>query len=154
MVLVGGGPQEEEIRKSVEQLGILNYVIFQGRVPHEEVKNYYDQVDIFVYPRLSMRLTELVTPLKPLEAMAQGRLVVASDVGGHKELIRDGKNGWLFKAGDPNAISKAVSKMLSSKQSWADFRKAGRQYVESERNWPKSVSRYRKIYESLVYEAA
>ena len=117
-------------------------------------ENFYDQVDIFVYPRLSMRLTELVTPLKPLEAMAQGRLVVASDVGGHKELICNGENGWLFKAGDPNAISKVVSKMLSSKQSWADLRKAGHQYVESERNWSNSVSRYRKIYESLICEAA
>ena len=154
LLLVGGGPQEREIRKSAEQLGILNHVVFQGRVPHEEVKNFYDQVDIFVYPRLSMRLTELVTPLKPLEAMAQGRLVVASDVGGHKELICNGENGWLFKAGDPNAISKVVSKMLSSKQSWADLRKAGHQYVESERNWSNSVSRYRKIYESLICEAA
>jgi len=154
LLLVGGGPQEDEVRKSAEQLGILNHVIFQGRVPHEEVKNYYDQVDIFVYPRLSMRLTELVTPLKPLEAMAQGRLVVASDVGGHKELIRDGENGWLFKAGDPSAISLAVSKMLSSKQSWTDLRKAGRQYVESERNWSNSVARYKNIYESLVGLAA
>ena len=47
-----------------------------------------------------MRLTELVTPLKPLEAMAQGRLLVASDVGGHRELIRDGETGVLFRAGD------------------------------------------------------
>ena len=54
---------------------------------------------MLVYPRLSMRLTELVTPLKPLEAMAQGRLVLASDVGGHRELIRDGETGTLFKAG-------------------------------------------------------
>ncbi len=154
LLLVGGGPQKDEIHKCAEQLGIMKHVIFQGRVPHEEVKKFYDQVDIFVYPRLSMRLTELVTPLKPLEAMAQGRLVVASDVGGHKELIRDGENGWLFKAGDPSAISKAVSNMLSSKASWADLRKAVRQYVESERNWTNSVSRYRKIYESLVCEVA
>jgi glycogen(starch) synthase len=58
---------------------------------------YYNLIDVLVYPRHSMRLTELVTPLKPLEAMAQGRLLVASDVGGHRELIRDGETGILFK---------------------------------------------------------
>lgn len=54
---------------------------FTGRVPHGEVSRYYDQIDLLAYPRHSMRLTELVTPLKPLEAMAQGRIFVASDVG-------------------------------------------------------------------------
>jgi hypothetical protein len=64
-----------------------------------QVQRYYDLVDVLAYPRHSMRLTELVTPLKPLEAMAQGRLLVASDVGGHRELIRHGETGWLFPAG-------------------------------------------------------
>ncbi|MDF0678140.1 MAG: glycosyltransferase [Nitrosomonas sp.] len=58
---------------------------------------YYDLIDVLVYPRLSMRLTDLVTPLKPLEAMAQGRVLAASDVGGHQELIRDNHNGILFQ---------------------------------------------------------
>ena len=74
--------------------------MFAGRVPHADVPRYYDLIDVLVYPRLSMRLTEMVTPLKPLEAMAQGRLLVASDVGGHRELIRHGETGVLFKAGD------------------------------------------------------
>ena len=82
-------------------MGVADKVIFTGRVPHAEVQRYYDLVDVLAYPRHSMRLTELVTPLKPLEAMAQGRLLVASDVGGHKELIRHGETGFLFKAGDP-----------------------------------------------------
>lgn len=150
VLLVGGGPQKNEIKLRVDQLGISQYVIFVGRVHHDEVQKYYDQVDIFVYPRLSMRLTELVTPLKPLEAMAQGRLVVASDVGGHKELIRDGVNGRLFRAGDPKALSNTVLELLENKQSWPDLRKAGRNYVEEERNWLSSVCRYRPIYESLV----
>ncbi|MCN4145159.1 MAG: glycosyltransferase [Thiohalomonas sp.] len=71
----------------MDELGLNDKVIFTGRVPHKKVQAYYNLVDIFIYP---MRLTELVTPLKPLEAMAQNRLVVASDLGGHKELIKDG----------------------------------------------------------------
>ena len=81
-------------------------VIFTGRVPHSDVQRYYNLVDVLVYPRLKMRLTDLVTPLKPLEAMAQGRLLVASDVGGHQELIEDGKTGVLFAAGDPLALAR------------------------------------------------
>ena len=60
--------------------------------------------DVLAYPRLPNRLTELVTPLKPLEAMAQGRMFVASDVGGHRELVRDGETGFLFRAGDEELV--------------------------------------------------
>ena len=69
------------------------------------MQRYYELIDVLAYPRLPMRLTELVTPLKPLEAMAQGRMFVASDVGGHRELIRDGETGFLFRAGDAAALA-------------------------------------------------
>ncbi len=80
-------------------------MIFTGRVPHAQVQRYYELIDVLAYPRLPIRLTELVTPLKPLEAMAQGRMFVASDVGGHRELIRDGETGFLFRAGDVAALA-------------------------------------------------
>lgn len=150
LLLVGGGTQEQLIRQKVTELGLQQHVIFTGRVSHDLVQDYYNQVDIFVYPRLSMRLTELVTPLKPLEAMAQGRLVVASDVGGHKELIRDGETGRLFKAGDANALAEAVLDLLNNRDQWGALRAAGRAYVEIERNWPVSVSRYQSVYERLL----
>jgi glycosyltransferase involved in cell wall biosynthesis len=114
------------------------------------VQDYYNQVDIFIYPRLSMRLTELVTPLKPLEAMAQGRLVVASDVGGHKELIEEGVTGCLFKAGDKQALANTVLSLLDAHHSWDAMRKAGRSFVEQQRNWPHSVSCYINIYTRLT----
>ena len=101
LLLVGGGPLEDALKAQVERLGIAGAVTFAGRVPHAEVERFYSLMDIMVYPRKSMRLTELVTPLKPLEAMAQGRLVAASDVGGHRELIVDGVTGTLFPAGEP-----------------------------------------------------
>ncbi|MEO9042941.1 MAG: glycosyltransferase family 4 protein, partial [Rhodoferax sp.] len=97
-----------------------------------------------------MRLTELVTPLKPLEAMAQGRLLVASDVGGHKELIRHGETGMLFKAGDAEALTQTVVDLLTNQASWAAMRAAGRSFVEAERNWGRSVANYAKVYSSLI----
>lgn len=150
LLLVGGGPQEEIIKAKVKQLELEAYVIFTGRVPHDQVQDYYNQVDIFVYPRLAMRLTELVTPLKPLEAMAQGRLVIASDVGGHKELIADQENGVLFKANDADALAIAVLNLLARPEAWQAMRNTGRKYVEQERNWVKSVSNYKQVYLPLL----
>jgi len=132
LLLVGGGPEEARLAELARSLRIGDNVRFVGRVRHEDVHRYYGIVDLFVYPRHSMRLTELVTPLKPLEAMAQTRLVVASDVGGHRELVRDGETGVLFKAGDPNALAAAVLDALADPQRAQAMRVAARRFVRSE----------------------
>jgi len=146
VLLVGGGPQDESLRALAKELGVADKVVFTGRVPHAEVPRYYNLIDVLAYPRLKMRLTDLVTPLKPLEAMAQGRLLIASDVGGHRELIRDGETGMLFEAGNPVALAAKAIALLGDQVRWAALRSAGRRYVESERNWRASVSRYRDVY--------
>ena len=149
VLLVGGGPQDGALKAQAQRLGLTDKVVFTGRVPHAEVQRYYDLVDVLVYPRHPMRLTELVTPLKPLEAMAQGRLLVASDVGGHKELIRHGQTGMLFKAGNANALSQTVLELFSSQSNWPTMRAAGRRFVEEERNWTASVANYQNVYSGL-----
>ena len=154
VLLVGGGPQDAALKAQAQALGVADKVIFTGRVPHAEVQRYYDLVDVLAYPRHSMRLTELVTPLKPLEAMAQGRLLVASDVGGHRELIRDGHTGRLFRAGDAGALATAVLELLQHRAAWPQLRAAGRRVVESERNWRTSASHYMKPYRALLPAAA
>ena len=150
VLLVGGGPQDEALKAQAKSLGIASQVMFTGRVPHQDVQRYYDLIDVLAYPRHSMRLTELVTPLKPLEAMAQGRVLVASDVGGHKELIRHGETGWLFRAGDPAALCRAVEDLLARRTDWPRMRAQARQFVEQERNWALSVSHYRAPYTRLL----
>lgn len=146
LLLVGGGPEERRLRELSGQLGLADAVRFAGRVPHERVGSYYDLVDLFVYPRLSRRLTELVTPLKPLEAMAKGRPVVASDVGGHRELIRPGETGILFPPGDVEALATTLSDTLAARASWEELRRAARRFVEEERTWARSVAGYRALY--------
>ena len=150
VLLVGGGPQEAALKQQAVKLGISDKVVFSGRVPHVDVNRYYDLVDLLVYPRHSMRLTELVTPLKPLEAMAQGKLFAASDVGGHRELIKDGETGVLFRSGDPQSLAGRVLDLLQSTEKWPALKQAGRQYVENERNWKASVARYRDVYQSAM----
>ncbi len=149
VLLVGGGPEEQRLRQQVIDLDIEQYVVFTGRVDHSVVQNYYDLIDILIYPRLSMRLTELVTPLKPLEAMAQKKLFIASDVGGHKELITDGVNGVLFSAGRVQELVDAVSSLANNQENWEGYKQAGREFVEKERNWAVSVHNYSSIYTRL-----
>ncbi len=150
VLLVGGGPQDANLRQQAKDLGIADKVVFTGRVPHDQVQKYYDLLDVLVYPRMSMRLTDLVTPLKPLEAMAQGRILAASSVGGHRELIADGKTGVLFAPDDPDSLAAKVGDLLDAQVLWPALRSAGRAYVETERNWPVSVARYKNIYGSIT----
>ncbi|ARO86525.1 glycosyltransferase WbuB [Nitrosospira lacus] len=150
ILLVGGGPQEQELKALAMQLGLEDKIIFAGRVPHDQVQRYYDLINVLVYPRLRMRLTDLVTPLKPLEAMAQGRLVVASDVGGHLELIEDGKTGVLFEAGVPHALAAKVLNLLARPDLWPGLRDAARNFVETQRTWRGSVARYQNVYGPLI----
>jgi len=150
LLLVGGGFQEEALQRQAHELGLADKIVFAGRVPHEQVNAYYDLIDILVYPRLSIRLTELVTPLKPLEAMAQGRLVVASDIGGHRELLQDGKTAVLFRAGDRDDLAQKLLALLAEPKRWHSLRTAARRYVEQERSWPACVAGYETAYASLV----
>jgi PEP-CTERM/exosortase A-associated glycosyltransferase len=153
VLLVGGGPQDAQLRQLAKDLNIADKVVFTGRVPHEQVNMYYDLLDVLVYPRMSMRLTDLVTPLKPLEAMAQGRILAASDVGGHLELIADGKTGVLFRADDPDSLAAKVGDLLDAPDSWPALRANGRAFVENERNWGVSVARYKHVYGRLTSKA-
>ncbi|WP_259780720.1 TIGR04063 family PEP-CTERM/XrtA system glycosyltransferase [Aestuariispira ectoiniformans] len=150
VLFVGGGQDEDHLRRRARELGVEDHVAFAGRVPHNEVQDYYALVDILVYPRKSMRLTDLVTPLKPLEAMAQRRIFIASDVGGHKELIRHGETGTLFKADSAEDLAASVLELAGDRERWPKLAAAGRDYVENVRNWRNSVANYVPLYERLL----
>ena len=150
LLMVGGGPMEQALRAQAENSPAADRIHFIGRVPHEEVERYYGLIDVLAYPRKRMRLTDLVTPLKPLEAMAQGRLVAASDVGGHKELIADGDTGTLFAADDPASLAASLDKLFAEREHWDARRARARAFVETERNWQKNIYRYDPVYHLLL----
>ena len=150
LVLVGGGVQDKALRALSERLGMASHVIFVGRVPFSEVEKLYSIIDVLVYPRKSLRLTELVTPLKPLEAMAQEKVFVASNVGGHRELVIDGETGVLFKADDIDALVFAVESLMKDKALQEKLKRNGLDFVRDERNWTNSVARYTAVYEGAV----
>ena len=150
LLLVGGGPAGDALRAQAEASSVADAIRFVGRVPHAEVDRYYALADVVCYPRKAMRLTDLVTPLKPLEAMAQGKLVAASDVGGHRELIEDGVTGTLFPADDPAGLAQAMIALLSDRGAWPERRAVARRFVEREQDWAGNVRRYQAVYQKVI----
>ncbi len=150
LLLVGDGEEKEKLIEKTRILGLDGKIIFTGKVPHEEVKKYYSVVDVLVYPRKRIRLTELVTPLKPLEAMAMGKVVVGSDVGGIMELITDGKDGFLFKAGDTDALSRLMRRIAVNGENLQGISKTAIETVKKKHQWESAVKRCLPVYEGLL----
>ena len=150
LLLVGGGPMEDMLKTQADASPAKAAIRFVGRVPHSEVERYYALVDVMAYPRKASRLTDLVTPLKPLEAMAQRQLVAASNVGGHRELITDGVTGTLFAPDDPAACAAALADLLGKPEIWEARRSAGLAHVAARHDWSVNVHRYQDVYHPLL----
>ncbi len=150
LLLVGGGPKDAALRAQAAASPASAAIRFAGRVPHDEVERYYSLVDILAYPRKRSRLTDLVTPLKPLEAMAQQRLVAASDVGGHRELIADGETGTLFPADDPAALAETLADFAARRGQWERMRQRAALQVAERHDWSRNVHRYQSVYHLLL----
>lgn len=150
LLLVGAGPMDESWRAAAAKLPDPEAVIFTGRVPHDAVERYYSLVDVLAYPRKAQRLTDLVTPLKPLEAMAQRRLVAASSVGGHRELITDGETGTLFAPDDPAACAAALSRLLDAREGWEAMKDRAVTHVRTRHDWAANARDYLSVYHLLL----
>jgi len=146
-LIIGHGQSEEKLRGLIRKYSLEDKVLFLGQISNEIIESYYSIIDIFVYPRHSYRITELVTPLKPLEAMAMGKTVIASDVGGLKELIHDGQDGLLFKSGDPHSLVKSILYLINNKSVAENLRRTARRNMVQYRNWDKITETYKKVYE-------
>ncbi len=149
LLLAGGGRREGAIRDIVSSMGLAGRVTLAGRVSHQEVKAFYGVADVMAYPRVSDRLTNMVTPIKPLEAMAQRVIVVASDVGGHKELVSHEQTGYLYPAGDRKELIETISSALNSIESSDSIREIALRFVSDNRRWSVVSRRYLPLYESL-----
>jgi PEP-CTERM/exosortase A-associated glycosyltransferase len=150
LLLIGGGDAEPGVRAAIEAHGLQDLVVMPGRVPHTEVQDHYALVDTFVYPRHRSRLTELTTPLKPLEAMAMERTVIGSDVGGIAELLDECEVGASFRADDPEDMDRVIASYLDrSPESLAEEGRRGRENVARVRSWRGNlepiVAAYREV---------
>ncbi len=151
LFLVGDGPEKDVLYNKAEKAGLMGHVIFTGKVPHEDIKRYYSVMDVLVYPRKKMRLTEIVTPLKPLEAMTMGKVVVGSNVGGIRELITHDKDGFLFKAGDVNELSSLLVELIDDKKALSRISTAAIKTIQKKHRWDIIIQRYLPVYERLIH---
>ena len=150
LLFVGGGPMGDALKAQAEASSAADAIRFTGRVPHSEVERYYALTDVMAYPRKKSRLTDLVTPLKPLEAMAQMKLVAASDVGGHRELVTHGETGVLFAPDDPTGCAEALADLIDRQDDWEAMRNRARAHVGSNHDWHENAKRYLGVYQTLL----
>jgi PEP-CTERM/exosortase A-associated glycosyltransferase len=148
--IVGRGTSYEACRRIAERHGLADRILHPGHVPPEDVEDLYAIMDIVAYPRRSLRITELVTPLKPLEAMAMEKAVIGSDVGGIGELMRDGVTGLQHRSGDIDDLAAKIERLASDPQLRLALGREARKWVSQERDWKHIVPRYEKIYESAL----
>jgi glycogen(starch) synthase len=149
-ILVGGGPDEARIRDLCRASDLNGCVTLPGWVPHHSVDEWYRQIDVLVYPRRRNRLTELVTPLKPLEAMAKGKVILASDVGGHRELIEEGRTGFLFRSEDATDLLRRLIDLLDMPDRWQQTGACARRFVEDKRTWKAVAATYAQVYDRTL----
>lgn len=146
LLIVGHGEDADTVRKEIASNQAESYVLCVGRVPYEEIRKYYSLMDILVYPRRSIRLTELVTPLKPLEAMALERAVLGSNVGGIRELVEDGNTGLLFAPEDSEDFCRQAQRLIRDPNLRSRLATRGRETVLRQKTWTAIAAQYRDIY--------
>ena len=147
LLIIGSGEEEKAIGNAVRDYGAAGYVHIIERIPHEEITRYYAVVDVMVFPRLSVRLTEMVTPLKPLEAMSLKKAVLASNVGGHRELVEHGDTGLLFQAEDVADFCLQAERLIDDPHLRQQLGERGREMILREKDWKVLARRYQEIYQ-------
>jgi len=141
---------QDELRDYCESLGIAEQSHIVGPVPHEQVAPFYDLIDVFVVSRPDTRVTRLVTPLKPFEAMRNGRAVVMSDLPALAEIIEDGNTGSLYTAGDDQELSNVIRDLLENEVKRLELGNNARSWVNEHRTWRAVVSKMPFEYKKLV----
>lgn len=149
-LLVGDGPAWQEVREVARSLGMQHHIIMPGRVPHSDVGRWYSLMDVAVYPRLPSRVTELVPPLKPLEAMAMGLPVVASDVSAIRETIINDHNGFLFARGSVDSLTATLERALQDTRDVRSVAKQGRADVRNQFTWEATAKSIVQVYEQRL----
>ena len=151
LLLVGDGPEREKVEKEIEKYNLTNDVVITGFVPFDDVSKYYSVCDVFVMVRPDIPLTELNTPIKPIEAMAMGKVVISTDVGGMREMIEDGKTGFLLPD-SIDSIADKIIEVLNNPSLQKEIGKTARRYVEREREWKVIINNLANEYEKLIQE--
>ncbi|WP_246421875.1 glycosyltransferase family 4 protein [Nocardiopsis mwathae] len=150
LLVVGDGPELGALRERAAAAGLGTAAHFTGRVPAEEVRRHHAVIDVFTVPRRDVRVSRLVTPLKPVEAMAGGLPVVASDLAALREIVEPGVTGELIPPDDSEGLAEVLEKLAYSRGTREAFGLAGRRRVGNGRTWRAAAYRYIEVYEAVI----
>jgi len=148
-IIVGDGRERSVLERLSRKLKCRDIVQFTGRVPRDQVAEYYRKIDIFPLPRRSCEVCELVPPLKPLESMAHRRALIVSDVAPLTEIVRDDETGLLVPADDVGALAEGISRLCRDGDLQERLAEQGRRWVETERNWAQNAQLYLEMYRHI-----
>ena len=150
LLLVGDGRDREALVELAHRLGLDDgTLVMPGRVPHDDVHAWYSIIDLFVVPRTADRVSALVTPLKPFEAMAMERALIVSDVPPLREIVTPGETGLVFRPQDAGHLAEVIEGALDDPELRARLGRQAREWVVSSRTWAHNGVRYRQLYERL-----
>ena len=150
VLIVGDGAVLDNVKSRVDDLALNDLVVFTGRVPHDEIEDYYSIVDICPLPRKGLPVCEMVSPLKPFEAMAMGKAVVSSDVAALAEIIQDGVTGLLHKKDDVDDLADKLAQLIDDPELNRSIGLSAREWVLAERDWKVIAKRVDKVYQRLL----
>jgi len=149
LVIVGDGPELPKLQQQAAGSKHANYIHLVGRKPFAETINYYQAMDVFCVPRTNSAVTQLVTPLKPLEAMALGRAVIASDLPALAELIEHDRTGVLVQPDSLSALTEALGQLLYDSAYQQRLANAAKEWVAATRTWSNVAAQYKEVYQQL-----
>ena len=141
---------QKELLAYCKKLGILDKTLVFGPVPHNEVAGYYDLIDLFVVSRPKFRVTDLVTPLKPYEAMFHGKPIISADLLAFREIIEHGVTGLLYPPDDVNSLAKTLERCINEEGLVEQLSSAGKSWVLNQRSWDKLAIRYSQLYKTII----
>jgi len=148
-LIVGDGPERAALQRQATDLGLAEAAIFTGRVPAAKVREFHALLDIFVVPRTPDRVCQLVTPLKPVEAMASGLCVVTSEVKALSEIVKHEVTGALTVPQDPVSLADQLEYLLYSPDIRRKLGDNAREWVATDRTWAHNAARYQDAYARL-----
>jgi glycosyltransferase involved in cell wall biosynthesis len=148
-LIVGDGPERAALQRQAADIGLAGAAVFTGRVPAAKVRQFHALLDIFVVPRTSDRVCQLVTPLKPVEAMASGLCVVTSQVKALTEIVKHEVTGAQTIPQDPVSLADCLERLLYSPDIRRKLGDNAREWVARDRTWAHNAARYRDAYARL-----
>ncbi|GAA6525244.1 glycosyltransferase family 4 protein [Intrasporangium sp. DVR] len=150
VVIVGDGHFEGRLRQLAVDLGVTDVVTFTGRVPHAEVPRYLSIFDITPFPRLPLPVCELISPIKPFEAMSMGKAVISSSVAALTEIVERDVRGLVFEKGSSEDLASQLRRYLDSPELRSRMGAQAREWVLAERDWSDVVTVVDAAYARLT----